>query len=134
MDGPSVFLVRSTLPETHSVRAALREFGVLPYRDGIFAARQGINSLRQNVPNPFNPSTFIDYRVPVSGTVRSGVYNTVGQLVRTLVQGDQSVGTYRVDWDGRDAAGRAVASGVYLYRLEMPQAGLVQTRYMSLVR
>jgi predicted amidohydrolase len=49
MDGPSVFLVRSTTPETHSVRAALREFGVLPYRDGIFAARQGVNSLRQTV-------------------------------------------------------------------------------------
>jgi predicted amidohydrolase len=45
--GPSVFLVRSVAPETHSARVALRTFGVVAYRDGIFAARQGINSLRQ---------------------------------------------------------------------------------------
>ena len=47
IDGPTVFLVRSVAPETHSARAALRTFGVVPYRDGIFAARQGLNSLRQ---------------------------------------------------------------------------------------
>lgn len=46
--GPSVFLVRSATPETHSARTLLQTFGVVPYRDGIFAARQAINSLRQN--------------------------------------------------------------------------------------
>ena len=45
--GPSVFLVRSATPETHSARALLQTFGVVAYRDGIFAARQGTNSLRQ---------------------------------------------------------------------------------------
>jgi hypothetical protein len=91
-------------------------------------------SLRQNFPNPFNPNTFIDYHVPANGTVELRVYNQVGQVIRTLVEKDQQAGVYRVDWDGRDTSGQAVASGVYLYRLEMPQEGFVQTRYMSLVR
>ena len=91
-------------------------------------------SLRQNFPNPFNPNTFIDYHLPANGTVELRVYNQVGQVIRTLVEGEQQAGVYRVDWDGRDVSGQAVASGVYLYRLEVPQSGFVQTRYMSLVR
>ena len=91
-------------------------------------------ALGPNFPNPFNPSTSIDYQVPTNAAVILRVYNQLGQLLRTLVEQEQQAGMYRVVWDGRTSFGQAVASGVYLYRLEVPQVGFVQTRYMSLVQ
>jgi hypothetical protein len=73
-------------------------------------------SLTQNYPNPFNPSTTIEYTVPVRSRVTITVYNILGRQVRTLVDREESVGQYRVTWDGTDQSGRRVASGVYLYR------------------
>ncbi len=89
--------------------------------------------LHANAPNPFNPSTQIRYDVPVSGEVVSiRVFDVAGRLVRTLVEGPQSAGTRSVGWNGRDERGRAVASGVYFYRM---QAGsFVQTRKMALLK
>ena len=60
------------------------------------------------------------------------VYNLLGQQVRVLSQGYEEAGFYRVTWDGRDAYGRQVASGVYLYRFV--SAGLVQTNRMLLLK
>ena len=77
-------------------------------------------SLSSNYPNPFNPSTRIQYTVhskqtPLHTTLK--IYNIKGQLVRTLVDEPKQAGTYEVTWDGRDAAGDQVASGVYFCRL-----------------
>ncbi len=77
--------------------------------------------LAQNYPNPFNPTTRIRFDIPegaagVQTTLR--VYNLLGQLVRELVNEAKLPGEYSVEWDGRDANGVAVSSGVYLYRLE----------------
>jgi hypothetical protein len=91
-------------------------------------------ALQQNFPNPFNPETQIQYELPVDGQVQLNVYNATGQRVRSLVEGQQSSGLYLQRWDGRDDAGRQVASGTYAYRLEMPAAGFSQTRTMSVVR
>jgi len=74
--------------------------------------------LRQNYPNPFNPETTITCDVASAGTVRLAVYASTGQLVRTLVDEERSVGTYSATWDGTDEAGRPVGSGVYLCRME----------------
>ena len=75
-------------------------------------------SLEQNYPNPFNPSTTIAYQVPNDGVrVRLEIYNITGQLVRVLVDGEQAAGEYHVTWDGMDAAGARVSSGMYFYRL-----------------
>lgn len=74
--------------------------------------------LDQNYPNPFNPSTQIAYRLPEDSNVRLVVFNILGQQVRTLVNGRVSAGAFSIAWDGRDEAGRQVASGVYLYRLD----------------
>ena len=74
-------------------------------------------ALNQNYPNPFNPETNIRYALPKAGPVRLAVYNIQGQEVITLVNGVQSPGTYEVLWNGRNAVGQQVASGVYLYRL-----------------
>jgi hypothetical protein len=78
--------------------------------------------LDQNYPNPFNSSTSIRYSVPSPGLKHQThailqIYNIRGQLVRTLVDEDMSVGTRQVLWDGNDSRGKPVASGLYLYRL-----------------
>ena len=90
--------------------------------------------LRQNFPNPFNAQTMIQYELPVAGAVQLSVFNAVGQQVRLLVAEHQAAGLYLQPWDGRDDAGQPVASGTYLYRLEVPASGLVQSRGMVLVR
>ncbi|MFC1477690.1 DUF642 domain-containing protein [candidate division KSB1 bacterium] len=75
-------------------------------------------TLDQNYPNPFNPSTTIRYGLTEAVSVRLTIYNSLGQPVRELVNSVQGAGRYHAVWDGRDAAGRQVSSGMYFYRLE----------------
>ena len=83
--------------------------------------------LASNYPNPFNSSTRIEYGLAAAGRVRLGIYNVLGQPVRTLVDEEtQDAGMYQVEWDARDQRGAAVAAGVYLTRLVYP--GGVETR------
>ena len=78
------------------------------------------SGLEPNVPNPFNNSTWIPYRLAAPGHVRLEIRNMLGQQVRVLVEEEQAAGTYRVHWDARDRRGAAVAAGVYLVRLIHP--------------
>ncbi len=80
-------------------------------------------SLAQNYPNPFNPTTRIEYSMPSSGHVVLHVYDMLGREVRKLIDEEKSAGIFTVDWDGRDAAGKVVSSGVYLYRMEAAADG-----------
>lgn len=74
--------------------------------------------LNQNVPNPFNPITAIQYDVPAGGgKIDLCVYDLRGRLVRTLVNAYQTAGRRLVTWDGRNEYGHQVASGVYVYVL-----------------
>ena len=73
--------------------------------------------LGQNYPNPFNPSTIIPYQLPAATRVRLEVFNILGQRVATLVDGARPAGFHTATWNGTDASGRGVGSGVYLYRL-----------------
>ncbi|MCK4418044.1 MAG: T9SS type A sorting domain-containing protein [Candidatus Latescibacteria bacterium] len=73
--------------------------------------------LAQNYPNPFNAVTSIHYQLPEREVVSVEVYNTLGQLVRTLVGQEQPAGYYTVQWDGKDDFGREVTSGIYLYKI-----------------
>ncbi|MBE0567026.1 MAG: hypothetical protein IH621_13780 [Krumholzibacteria bacterium] len=88
--------------------------------------------LAANAPNPFNPATVIRYEVGTAGPVRLRVYDAAGRLVRTLLDAHHEPGPGASRWDGCDAAGRPVASGVYLYRLET--ADRVLTRPMTLLK
>ena len=87
-------------------------------------------SLQQNYPNPFNPATTI---VSASaGETKLSIHNAAGQPVASLIDGFRRAGTYRLRWDGRDDAGRRLASGMYFYRLS---AGTrVEARELLLLR
>ena len=73
--------------------------------------------LGPNYPNPFNPSTIIPYQLPTATHVRLEVFNLLGQRIATLVDGARAAGVHTAQWDATDAAGRAVAAGVYIYRM-----------------
>lgn len=74
-------------------------------------------ALEGNYPNPFNPATEIAYALPQQVHVILTVYDVSGREVRRLVNTSQAPGRYRVRWDGKDAQGHPVRSGVYFYRL-----------------
>jgi len=75
-------------------------------------------SLSQNHPNPFNPTTRIQYALPEDAHVRIQVYNLLGESVRTLVNQKQEAGDFDVIWDSRNDAGVEVPAGVYIYRIK----------------
>jgi V8-like Glu-specific endopeptidase len=75
-------------------------------------------ALYQNRPNPFNPTTVIDFSIDSATDVVLSIYDVSGTLVRTLVDRQLTPGIYAEQWDGRDQNGQAVATGIYLYRLQ----------------
>ncbi len=91
--------------------------------------------LAQNYPNPFNGQTTIVYDLPPSARpyrVDLLIVNANGQTIKSLVDDSQASGSYAVTWDGADAGGRDVASGIYFYIL---QAGnLTASRKLTLIR
>ena len=79
-------------------------------------------ALLANYPNPFNPETWIPYQLAKPADVKVSIYATDGALIRTLALGHQATGVYQsrgraAYWDGRNALGEPVASGVYFYTL-----------------
>ncbi len=95
------------------------------------------NSLRefelmQNYPNPFNPLTIINYQLSIENWVTLKVYDVLGREIRTLVNGRQRPGKYRVEWNGRNDIGESVSSGIYFYRLKV--GNFQVTRKMVLLR
>ncbi len=109
---------------------------VLPVRlDAIGQPTQ--NLLLQNYPNPFNPETWIPYQLSEDSPVSVSIYDTTGKLIRTLQLGFQSAGFYNsrdraAYWDGRNALGERVASGIYFYQLITPS--FQQTRRLVIVK
>lgn len=89
-------------------------------------------ALHQNYPNPFNPMTRIAYSVKDACHMSVKIYDISGRLIRVLVDSAVPAGRYEVVWDGRDAGGRTVASGIYFYRLDA--GSFRQTRKMVLLR
>ena len=91
-----------------------------------------ITMLRQNYPNPFNPETTISFNMPKGGFANLSIYNTKGQLVKTLANGMTQAGDHRLVWDGKDSKGSSVASGLYFYKLNAN--GRTETRKMMLMK
>ncbi len=83
--------------------------------------------LSQNFPNPFNPTTKINYTIPVDSRVTLQIFAITGELVKELVNENQSAGTYIVDFNASD-----LANGTYIYRINA--GGFVQARKMMLIK
>lgn len=91
-------------------------------------------SLYPNFPNPFNPSTTINFRIDVDREIKTEltIFNQIGQKIRTLVDTELYPGFYYVQWDGKNSHGNAVSSGSYLYKLRVGDQ--VLTRRMILAK
>ena len=88
--------------------------------------------LEQNSPNPFNPQTSIRYQLPKDTHTKLSIYNQLGQLVRVLIDSEQSNGIHTVLWDGKDNQDQSLPSGVYFYLLETEE--YTQTMKMLMVK
>ena len=102
--------------------------------EGTYSDDERKFELEQNYPNPFNPSTLICYRLPKAGHVTMNIYNTLGQLISTLVDKSEEAGYYSVQWNAD------LPSGIYFYRLQVGDAstgsarGSVETMKMILLK
>ena len=99
------------------------ESGRLDLGQLLLSAVPDRTALLPNYPNPFNPETWIPFQLAESSRVTVTIYNAAGQTVRTLELGQLPAGTYHsrskaAYWDGRNALGERVASGLYFYRIE----------------
>ena len=88
--------------------------------------------LERNYPNPFNSGTVIPFSLSSETEVHLQVFDVLGRPVVNLVVGRLQIGLYRVSWEGRDAGGQPVSSGIYLYRLNSGKRA--ESRKMTLVR
>jgi hypothetical protein len=104
-----------------NVRYNIREGGNLSPVDEPSAGERDmptVLTVHEPAPNPFNPSTVIRFELPGSATVSLAVYDATGRRVRTLIGSEPLAGgSHESRWDGFDDAGRAVASGLYLFQL-----------------
>lgn len=74
-------------------------------------------SLLQNFPNPFNPVTTIQFKIPINNQVKINIYDIKGKLVRNLVDEIKPAGSHSIEWDSRNNEGITVSNGVYFYRM-----------------
>ena len=124
--------------------ARLVDDGSDVFRQGIATLEHLINTtvptettLLPNYPNPFNPETWIPYDLAQDANVHIHIYNLKGQSIRQLSIGFQTAGTYRSQsraayWDGRNAVGEPIASGIYFYTFQAGQ--FKTTRQMIIVK
>jgi len=123
-----------------------KNFGKSSSSEGL--SRAQTFALLPNYPNPFSPlgrgtfgnsETKIRFELPEASHVVVKIFNALGAEVRTLADEQREAGSHRVRWDGKDAHGRPVASGVYLYQLRVGPStgsgrGFSQARRMNLLR
>lgn len=75
-------------------------------------------SVAQNFPNPFNAGTTLSYDLPAKTNVKVRIFNALGREMRELLKGVQVAGQHQIQWDGRNAKGQELSSGLYFYRVE----------------
>jgi len=89
-------------------------------------------TLYQNYPNPFNPVTSIGYDLPRDTNVKITVFDMMGRLVNTLIDGQKTAGHGVTRWDGTNNKGQAVGTGSYIYIMESGQ--VKRTKKMILIK
>ena len=78
-----------------------------------------VTKLLGNYPNPFNPTTQIDFSIQDDSNIDLSIYNIKGQKIKTLTHDEFATGSHSIIWNGEDEIGRPVSSGVYLYKLNV---------------
>ena len=102
--------------------------GSFEYSDVVEVEKVPIQyELSQNYPNPFNPSTTIRFSLPKQTQLKLNLYNILGELVETIIEGNYEVGNYKVTFNASN-----LSSGVYIYRIESSE--FVQTKKMMLLK
>lgn len=94
--------------------------------EGPYYRPSGYN-ISQNYPNPFNPQTIIEYGIPKASNVEIKIYNSLGEIINTIINKQQSAGEYRIEFDGS-----SLPSGIYFYRITA--GSFVQTKKMILLK
>jgi hypothetical protein len=110
-DKDNLILVEIQTPETHTIDSYT---GIGESGNSTASMLPTEYSLAQNFPNPFNPSTRIDYSLPAQGNVKILIYDLAGREVVSLVNSVQAAGFYSVNFDGSN-----LASGMYFYRINI---------------
>jgi len=103
------------------------------YYVNVDAELPNTTSLSKNYPNPFNPSTTINYSVSTAGFVSLVIYNLNGATVKTLVSEVVDRNNYSIAWNGKNDKGQLVASGQYFYVMKAP-GGFTSSEYMTLLK
>ena len=130
IDGTDTTMVLNT--GAFGVRVAEWDDGTVSIRD-ITTIMPDDYNLAQNFPNPFNPTTRIEYYLPVNNTISLTIYNMLGQEVVKLVNNQSTVGgSHYIVWNGTDKNGVEVGSGTYIY--ELKYGNFSKTRKMTLVK
>jgi hypothetical protein len=88
--------------------------------------------LHQNYPNPFNPVTTLRYDLSEDGLVKITIYDMMGRVVKTLVNGSQTAGYRMIQWNATNNTGQPVSAGLYLYTIEAGQ--FMKTKKMVLLK
>jgi len=89
--------------------------------------------LADNYPNPFNPTTAINYSIPDAGRVILDIFNVIGQRVRTLIDKEMLAGRHEVIWNGQDDYQNQLGSGIYFYRLRT-EGNMMIVKRMLLIK
>lgn len=129
------FVDREIKPQICYYRLKQIDFdGSIAYSEEKVVAPGNLNSyqLGKNFPNPFNPTTTIQYLVGKAGPVKISIKNLLGQEVKELVNNKHEIGNYEVHWDATDRYGQPVASGTYIYIIEAEN--FHKARRMLLIR
>ncbi|MCF8259653.1 MAG: serine hydrolase [Melioribacteraceae bacterium] len=104
----------------------------MPTSTGSKATKSDSFQLNQNWPNPFNPSTNISFTLEKADVIQLNIYSILGEIVKTLVDGELSAGKHSYLWDGKNDSGMAVTSGTYIYHLIAGQVS--GSKQMLLIR
>ncbi len=121
-----IFVTHNQLSESASIFESNGELSAMPTT----------YNLLPNYPNPFNPTTFIQYELPEESNVTIRIFDIQGREVCTLVNGKQNIGRHTIMWDGKDNLGSQVTSGIYIYQMEASTDGnnFKKSQKMTLIK
>ena len=127
----STFSLILTTPSGYSVELPSTPTALLTVAENS-RIQPKVFALNQNYPNPFNPTTSISFDVFELSNISLNIYDLNGRLVKNLMSGNLSQGTYNIAWNGKNANGASVAGGVYLYSITSNNSTIVKK--MSLIK